>query len=111
MASEGLHEASEELTPLTRDLHRAYVSLKEELEAIDWYNQRVDATTDEALRSILAHNRDDEKEHATMVLEWIRRHDPAFDTQLKKYLFTTEAIIERPDAPAALPAGGRRWNG
>jgi ferritin-like protein len=112
MASEGLHEASEELTPLTRDLHRAYVSLKEELEAIDWYNQRVDATADEALRSILAHNRDDEKEHASMVLEWIRRHDPAFDTQLKKYLFTTEPITERPDAPAAaLPAGGRRWNG
>ena len=69
MASEGLHEASQELTPLTRDLHRAIVSLMEELEAIDWYQQRVDATADEELRTILAHNRDEEKEHASMVLE------------------------------------------
>jgi len=111
MASEGLHEASQELTPLTRDLHRAIVSLMEELEAIDWYQQRVDATTDEALRNILAHNRDEEKEHASMVLEWIRRHDPAFDMNLKKYLFTTEPITERAEAAEGKPAGGKRWNG
>jgi ferritin-like protein len=111
MASEGLHEASQELTPLTRDLHRAIVSLKEELEAIDWYQQRVDATTDEQLRTILAHNRDEEKEHASMVLEWIRRHDPAFDTHLKKYLFTTEPITDRPEASDTKAAGGKRWNG
>ena len=111
MASEGLHEASQELTPLTRDLHRAIVSLKEELEAIDWYQQRVDATTDEQLRTILAHNRDEEKEHASMVLEWIRRHDPAFDTHLKKYLFTTEPITERPEPSETKAAGGKRWNG
>ena len=111
MASEGLHEASQDLTPLTRDLHRAIVSLVEELEAIDWYQQRVDATTDEQLRTILAHNRDEEKEHASMVLEWIRRHDPAFDTHLKKYLFTTEPITERPEASETKVAGGKRWNG
>ena len=68
MASEGLHESADELTPQTRDLHRAIVSLMEELEAIDWYQQRVEATSDEALRTILAHNRDEEKEHASMVL-------------------------------------------
>ena len=111
MASEGLHEASQELTPLTRDLHRAITSLKEELEAIDWYQQRVDATADETLRSILAHNRDEEKEHASMVLEWIRRHDPAFDVHLKKYLFTTGPITDKGEESEAQPTGGRRWNG
>lgn len=118
MASEGLHEATQDLTAHTRDLHRAITSLMEELEAIDWYQQRVDATTDEALRSILAHNRDEEKEHAAMVLEWIRRHDPAFDINLKKYLFTTEPITDRAQKAKEAgepeenkPAGGRRWNG
>ena len=76
MASEGFHESSQDLKPQTRDMHRAIVSLMEELEAIDWYQQRVDAAGDDALRTILAHNRDEEKEHAVMVLEWIRRHDP-----------------------------------
>ena len=114
MASEGLHESAEDLTPQTRDLHRAIVSLMEELEAIDWYQQRVEATSDEALRTILAHNRDEEKEHASMVLEWIRRHDPAFDEHLKKYLFTTLPITERekPNTAANTAEGaGRRWNG
>ena len=111
MASEGLHEAAEVLTPLTRDLHRAITSLMEELEAVDWYQQRVDATSDEALKTILAHNRDEEKEHAAMVLEWIRRHDPAFDTNLKKYLFTTEPITEKAEASEGKAAGGKRWNG
>src|SRR2546422_6723598 len=72
MASVGFHESPQDLNPQTRDMHRAIVSLMEELEAIDWYQQRVDATTDEALRTILTHNRDEEKEHASMVLEWIR---------------------------------------
>ena len=112
MASEGFHESTQDLTPQTRDLHRAIVSLMEELEAIDWYQQRIDATTDESLRSILAHNRDEEKEHASMVLEWIRRHDEAFDMNLKKYLFTTEPITERAYESEAKPAaGGKRWNG
>jgi len=87
MANEGYHEAIEKLTPDTMDMHRAIVSLMEELEAVDWYNQRVDAATDPELKIILAHNRDEEKEHAAMVLEWIRRHDPAFDHELKDNLF------------------------
>ncbi|HET6564987.1 MAG TPA: encapsulin-associated ferritin-like protein [Xanthomonadales bacterium] len=92
MANEGYHEPIEELTDETRDMHRAITSLMEELEAVDWYNQRVDACKDKELAAILAHNRDEEKEHAAMVLEWIRRHDPRFDKELKDYLFTTEEI-------------------
>jgi uncharacterized protein len=117
MASVGFHEQPQDLTPQTRDMHRAITSLMEELEAVDWYQQRIDATTDDALRTILTHNRDEEKEHASMVLEWIRRHDPVFDTNLRKYLFTTEPITERAEgnssaeAAASQKSGGRRWNG
>jgi len=87
MANEGYHERVEKLSAATMDMHRAITSLMEELEAVDWYNQRVDAATDPELKKILAHNRDEEKEHAAMVLEWIRRHDPAFDHELKDNLF------------------------
>jgi hypothetical protein len=87
MSNEGYHEPIEELSDETRDMHKAIVSLMEELEAVDWYNQRVDACKDEELKKILAHNRDEEKEHAAMVLEWIRRKDPTFDHELKDYLF------------------------
>ncbi|NHN77559.1 ferritin [Azotobacter chroococcum] len=87
MSSVGYHEPIEELSAETRDMHRAIVSLMEELEAIDWYNQRVDACRDPELKAILAHNRDEEKEHASMVLEWIRRKDPKFSGELKEYLF------------------------
>jgi ferritin-like protein len=92
MANEGYHEPVEELSEETRDMHRAIISLMEELEAVDWYNQRVDACKDKELAAILAHNRDEEKEHAAMVLEWIRRRDPRFDKELKDYLFTTDEI-------------------
>jgi hypothetical protein len=92
MANEGYHESIEELSDETRDMHRAIVSLMEELEAVDWYNQRVDVCKDEDLKAILAHNRDEEKEHAAMVLEWIRRKDPKFDHELRDYLFTTKEI-------------------
>jgi uncharacterized protein len=92
MSSEGYHEPIEELSDRTRDMHRAIVSLMEELEAVDWYNQRVDACRDEELRAILAHNRDEEKEHASMVLEWIRRQDPKFDAELRDYLFTEKSL-------------------
>ena len=91
-ASEGYHEPIEELSDDTRDMHRALVSLMEELEAVDWYHQRVDACKDDTLREILAHNRDEEKEHAAMVLEWIRRRDPKFDKYLKEFLFTDGPI-------------------
>ncbi|MEW8625855.1 MAG: ferritin-like domain-containing protein [Candidatus Thiodiazotropha sp.] len=92
MANEGYHEPLEQLSNETRDMHRAIVSLMEELEAVDWYNQRVDACTNPELRAILAHNRDEEKEHAAMVMEWIRRQDPSFDRELKDYLFTDKTI-------------------
>ena len=92
VANEGYHEPIEELSDETRDMHRAITSLMEELEAVDWYNQRVDACKDSALKAILAHNRDEEKEHAAMVLEWIRRKDPLFDKELKDYLFTDKPI-------------------
>src|SRR6187551_3797460 len=92
MASEGFHESPQDLTPQTRDMHRAIVSLMEELEAIDWYQQRADACKDPELKAILAHNRDEEKEHAAMVLEWIRRRDAVLSKELKEYLFTTKPI-------------------
>jgi ferritin-like protein len=87
MANEGYHEPVEELRDETRDMHRALVSLMEELEAVDWYNQRIDACTDKELQAILIHNRDEEKEHAAMVLEWIRRHDATFSHELEDTLF------------------------
>jgi ferritin-like protein len=94
VSNEGYHEPIAELTDKTRDMHRAIVSLMEELEAIDWYQQRVDACADPDLKAILAHNRDEEKEHAAMVLEWIRRRDPKFDKELRDYLFTDKPIVD-----------------
>ncbi len=87
MAHEGYHEPVDRLSPATMDFHRAVQSLIEELEAIDWYHQRVDACTDPALKAILAHNRDEEVEHAAMTLEWIRRHNATFDRELRETLF------------------------
>ncbi len=95
MASVGYHERVEDLSDETRDMHRAIVSLMEELEAVDWYNQRADACKDTDLKTILAHNRDEEKEHASMVLEWIRRKDPMFSKELKDYLFTQKPIAHK----------------
>ena len=94
MANEGYHEPIDELSEETRDMHRAIVSLMEELEAVDWYQQRVDACKDPELKAILAHNRDEEKEHAAMVLEWIRRRDDKFSKEMKDYLFTEGPIGE-----------------
>ena len=92
MSNEGYHEPIEELSDECRDMHRAITSLMEELEAVDWYNQRIDAAKDEDLRKILIHNRDEEKEHAAMVLEWIRRRDTVLDKELRDYLFTDKPI-------------------
>lgn len=92
MASEGFHEPLDKLSEQTLDMHRAISSLMEELEAVDWYNQRVDACSSSELKAILVHNRDEEKEHAAMMLEWIRRRDPAFDKHLKDYLFSEGSI-------------------
>lgn len=95
MSNEGYHEPIDEISNETRDMHRAITSLMEELEAVDWYNQRVDACKDEELKAILEHNRDEEKEHAAMVLEWIRRKDPRFDKELNDYLFTDKPIAHK----------------
>ena len=108
-SSSTVHE--EGLSAATRDLHRALVSLQEELEAIDWYQQRVEATDDAELREILKHNRAEEVEHAAMVLEWIRRHDADFSAKLKTYLFTEGSIIEREDIAQAAQRGAGDANG
>ncbi|HVO02187.1 MAG TPA: encapsulin-associated ferritin-like protein [Candidatus Cybelea sp.] len=102
-ASASLHEGN--LNPLTIDQHRALVSIQEELEAADWYNQRAEAATDDELRAILEHNRDEEKEHMAMVLEWLRRHDPKLDVHLRTYLFKEGSVLEIEEAATAAEAG------
>src|SRR5262245_54153430 len=94
MAHEGYHEPVAQLAPEVIDRHRAIVSIQEELEAVDWYDQRVAATDDASLAAILAHNRDEEKEHAAMTLEWLRRHDSVLDQHLRTYLFTEAPVTE-----------------
>lgn len=94
MGNEGFHEDVGDLSDATRDMHRAIQSLMEELEAVDWYNQRADACKDDDLKAILTHNRDEEKEHASMLLEWIRRKDSTFSKELKDYLFTDRPIAK-----------------
>ncbi len=98
MASDQLHEPAHALRPETIEMHRALASLIEELEAVDWYAQRVDASQDQALRGVLAHNRDEEKEHACMTLEWIRRQDPTFDRLLREILFRDGPIHAEAEA-------------
>ncbi len=93
-SSAGLHEPEDRLPAEVIDDHRAIVSIMEELEAIDWYRQRAEAATDPELAAILVHNRDEEKEHAAMTLEWLRRRDPMLDQHLRTYLFTTGSILE-----------------
>jgi ferritin-like protein len=92
MAHEGLHESKKDLRKQTRDLHRALVSLQEELEAVDWYRQRADACRDAQLKSILLHNMREEMEHAAMLIEWLQRDNPEFSTQLRSYLFSDRPI-------------------
>jgi ferritin-like protein len=99
--SVGYHESESKLRPETLDNHRALTSMQEELEAADWYDQRVDAATDSALKEILAHNRDEEKEHFAMLLEWYRRRDTTMDAHLKEYLFTSGSLVAREKAGAA----------
>src|SRR4051812_26779398 len=104
-SSGGFHESEGVLRAETMDRHRALVSLQEELEAVDWYAQRIDGATDDELKAILRHNRDEEKEHAAMLVEWLRRRDPKWDEHLRAYLFTSgpitelEAEAEREDEP------------
>jgi uncharacterized protein len=109
VASEGLHE--EGLPEETIDRHRAIRSLMEELEAVDWYDQRVHATSDPSLRAILAHNRDEEKEHAAMALEWLRRRDEVLDRFLRLYLFTEAPITEIEEVADAAEADDNLGDG
>lgn len=97
MSNVGFHEDSIDLSDATKDMHRAIVSLMEELEAIDWYNQRIDATKNDELKALLIHNRDEEKEHAAMVFEWVRRQDPTFSGYIKEYLFTDKKLAKHSD--------------
>lgn len=97
-SSDSLHEPAERLPAEAIERHRAIVSVMEEMEAVDWYDQRLHASDDEELAEILAHNRDEEKEHAAMTLEWLRRRDPGWDKQLRTYLFTEGLILEIEDA-------------
>jgi ferritin-like protein len=94
MANDPYHEPIDLLTPDTVDMHRALISLTEELEAIDWYQQRADACTDPQLKDVVLHNKNEEIEHATMLMEWIRRHNNHFSQMMRKYLFTELPITE-----------------
>lgn len=88
------HEKWDELSEKAKDIHRALESLKEEIEAVDWYHQRVEVAHDGELRAVLAHNRDEEIEHAAMTLEWLRRNVDAWDGELREYLFTDQPIAD-----------------
>jgi hypothetical protein len=94
MCAEAYHEPVDLLPEEARDYHRAIVSMIEELQAVDWYHQRIKATKDKELKKILEHNRDEEKEHASMLLEWLRRRDDAFSKELKDYMFTEGDLTE-----------------
>jgi len=111
MAGETLHEERSLLSKEILDRHRALSTIMEELEAIDWYDQRIAASDNADLRAVLTHNRDEEKEHASMLLEWLRRHDPAFDRHLKAQLFNPGAIQETEKLEASAAAEAPAANG
>ena len=110
-SSGSLHENEQSLNPEIIDRHRAIVSIMEELEAIDWYDQRVAAATDAELKELLAHNRDEEKEHASMVLEWLRRRDPKLNEHLRTYLFTEGSLLEIEEEAEGKGGGGSSGEG
>lgn len=94
MAVNQLHEQKEDLTNDVLDAHRAYKSLMEEIEAVDWYQQRAEATNDEQLKEILYHNMKEEMEHACMMLEWIRRKQDGWDEKMRTYLFKQDEVTK-----------------
>jgi ferritin-like protein len=103
--AENHHEPYPQLSESAHDMHRALQSVKEELDAIDWYNQRIDVTPDAELKGLLIHNRDEEKEHAVMILEWIRRRDAALDQVMRTYLFTQGDLLQIEEQSDAEEAG------
>jgi uncharacterized protein len=106
MAGETLHEERDVLGPEILDRHRAISTIMEELEAIDWYDQRIKASADPELQAVLAHNRNEEKEHASMLLEWLRRNDAEFETHLRTYLFSQGPIREVKTGSGGTAVGG-----
>ena len=94
ISSENLHEPAELLSDETKNRHRALISLREELEAVDWYQQRAEACTDPELAAVLVHNKNEEIEHAMMTLEWLRRKDPVFGAHIATYLNSNGPITE-----------------
>ena len=108
MSSESYHEPLELLSEATRNLHRAIVSLCEELQAVDWYHQRAEASSDDELRAVITHNENEEIEHAMMNLEWIRRHSDVFDANIKTYINAKGPIVavEKQQAASEGGAGG-----
>lgn len=104
MSSETLHAPRDRLSRQTIDTHQAVVSLMEELEAFDWYQQRADDCDDPALKEILLHNMREEVEHAAMLLEWLRRHSDLFDRELRARLFTEGPVAPREEEEATPPA-------
>ena len=105
MAGETLHEERDILGVEILDRHRAISTIMEELEAIDWYDQRIKASGDPELQAVLAHNRNEEKEHASMLLEWLRRHDPELNGHLRTYLFRQGPIREAKQGGGASSSG------
>lgn len=101
MALEYFHEPREQLPPAVLNLKRALASIIEELEAVSWYNERAAGETDAELIEILLHNRNEEIEHAMMLLEWVRRKYPEFAEEMKTYMFTKAPITELEDAQEA----------
>ena len=110
-SSGSLHEDPGALSAAAVDRHRAIVSIMEELEAVDWYDQRVEASDDAELAEVLAHNRDEEKEHAAMTLEWLRRHDAVLDRHLRTYLFTEGSVLDIEEAAEHGDDGGEAPSG
>jgi hypothetical protein len=105
VASEGLHERAEDLDRNTVERHRAWISLREEIEAIDWYDQRIDASKDDELRAILTHNRDEEKEHAALVLGWLAKRDPTVMAELQSKIVRGEGPDDE-ESPTAAAGDG-----
>jgi hypothetical protein len=109
--SDQYHEPAAELSTKIRDLTRILVSLKEEIEAIDWYNQRIELATDEQVKKILRHNQMEEMEHASMALEYLRRNMEGWDETLRTYLFTEGDITELEEEAMHGGSGGDASSG
>lgn len=98
MAHEGFHEDPKELSNFAKDYHRIIQSTMEELEAVDWYNQRAECATDLEAKAIMEHNRDEEIEHACMGIEWLRKNSPVWDAMLREFLFKEGNIVGNENA-------------